>query len=84
MKRILEIDGKPRNVYKLPFRKFRKKPVVIKAIRIFKPFRVRTKEGIMKGNKGDWLIMGIKGEFYPCKPDIFKETYENNYETQKS
>ena len=30
----------------------------------------------MKATKGDWIIKGVKGEFYPCKPDIFEETYE--------
>ena len=35
-----------------------------------------TLEGNMVANPGDWIIKGIKGEFYPCKPDIFKDTYE--------
>ena len=35
-----------------------------------------TLEGTMKANKNDWIIKGIQGEFYPCKPDIFKKTYE--------
>ena len=37
---------------------------------------IKTLEGIMRGNCGDYIIMGIKGELYPCKPDIFVETYE--------
>ena len=37
---------------------------------------VHTLEGEMKGEPGDWIIKGIKGEFYPCKPDIFEATYE--------
>ena len=37
---------------------------------------IPTPEGSMIGNFDDWLIMGIKGEFYPCKPDIFAATYE--------
>ncbi len=37
---------------------------------------VSTLEGIMVGAHGDWLIRGVKGEFYPCKPDIFEATYE--------
>jgi len=37
---------------------------------------IQTLEGPMKANNGDWIIKGVKGEFYPCKPDIFKETYE--------
>lgn len=38
--------------------------------------RIRTLEGTMICSKGDYLIKGVKGEFYPCKPDIFRETYE--------
>lgn len=37
---------------------------------------ITTLEGIMIAQKGDWIIKGIKGEFYPCKPDIFEATYE--------
>jgi len=37
---------------------------------------IKTSEGTMKASVGDWIIRGIKGEFYPCKPDIFEETYE--------
>lgn len=33
-------------------------------------------EGTMTANAGDWIIKGVKGEFYPCKPDIFAATYE--------
>ena len=85
---------------------FRKKPVVIDAIRydgtwksvekIVKSFGmarpinwnitigkdvdgnlvVLTLEGAMKANPGDWIIKGVAGEIYPCKPDIFDATYE--------
>lgn len=37
---------------------------------------INTLEGQMKAVIGDWVIKGVKGEFYPCKPDIFEETYE--------
>lgn len=37
---------------------------------------IRTLEGDMKANVGDWIIRGVKGELYPCKPDVFAETYE--------
>ena len=37
---------------------------------------VKTLEGNMIADKGDYIIQGIKGECYPCKPDIFLETYE--------
>lgn len=35
-----------------------------------------TLEGVMRCEVGDWIIRGIKGELYPCKPDIFAATYE--------
>lgn len=38
--------------------------------------KIHTLEGVMIANLGDYIIKGIKGEFYPCKPDIFAETYE--------
>lgn len=38
---------------------------------------IKTLEGNMKAEFGDWIIMGVKGEFYPCKPDIFDATYES-------
>jgi hypothetical protein len=37
---------------------------------------IETLEGVMTANIGDWIIRGVKGEFYPCKPDIFEMTYE--------
>lgn len=37
---------------------------------------IKTLEGTMIANKGDYIIMGVNGEFYPCKPDIFEKTYE--------
>jgi hypothetical protein len=37
---------------------------------------IPTLEGDHRANPGDWIICGMKGEFYPCKPDIFEATYE--------
>ena len=37
---------------------------------------IETLEGDMTANFGDWIIKGVQGEFYPCKPDIFEKTYE--------
>lgn len=37
---------------------------------------IRTLEGVMMAVPGDWVIRGVKGELYPCKPDIFEATYE--------
>ena len=85
--------------------KFRKKPVVIEAVkwtgenadeildfgnsgpaplwgadfcinREGKQVEIFTLEGTMCANIGDWIIRGVAGEFYPCKPDIFERTYE--------
>lgn len=37
---------------------------------------INTLEGNMKASVGDYIIKGVNGEFYPCKPDIFEKTYE--------
>lgn len=37
---------------------------------------IHTLEGVMRVDVGDWIIRGVHGEFYPCKPDIFAKTYE--------
>ena|SRR5699024_1563629 len=37
---------------------------------------IETLEGTMRADVGDWIIKGVQGEFYPCKPDIFEATYE--------
>ena len=72
--------------------KFRKKPVVVEATQWFKnddhpkvipytasgdgPYSIHTLEGQMRVMPGDWIITGVKGEHYLCKPDIFALTYE--------
>ncbi|VLV91793.1 phage protein [Streptococcus pneumoniae] len=75
--------------------KYKKKPVVIEAIRFigsnYEELRefigentlcsdlsivISTLEGDMVAQKGDYIIKGVQGEFYPCKPDIFNATYE--------
>lgn len=38
--------------------------------------KIQTLEGVMTVELGDYVIKGIKGEFYPCKPDIFEQTYD--------
>jgi hypothetical protein len=37
---------------------------------------IDTLEGVMTAHLGDWIIRGVQGEYYPCKPDIFAATYE--------
>ena len=70
--------------------KFRKKPIVVEATQWFpdmgqqlgveyhpdESYHIPTLEGNMLVNPGDWIITGVKGEKYPCKPDIFEATYE--------
>lgn len=72
--------------------KYRKKPVIIEATQWFKHgdhpsivpgklngepvYWIRTLEGDMFVTPGDYIITGVKGEHYPCKPDIFEMTYE--------
>lgn len=53
---------------------FQSPEVIIKADN--SEFLVSTLEGVMTGKLNDWLIRGVKGELYPCKPDIFDKTYE--------
>lgn len=58
---------------------YRKKPLVIQAYQIGLDEAeqlIETLEGTMRASPGDWIIIGIKGETYPCKPDIFEATYE--------
>jgi len=38
---------------------------------------IPTLEGTMTASKGDWIIRGVQNEIYPCKPDIFEQTYES-------
>ncbi len=57
--------------------KFRKKPVVIEAVQnLGEPYDIPTLEGTMRCDTLDWEITGVRGEKYPCKPDIFAMTYE--------
>ena len=55
---------------------YRKKPVIVEAYQTDTAITIHTLEGDLKGEKGDWIITGLRGEQYPCKPDIFEETYE--------
>lgn len=57
-------------------RRYRKKPVIVQAYRTNKEITIHTLEGDMLASEGDYIITGVNGEQYPCKPDIFKKTYE--------
>jgi hypothetical protein len=56
--------------------KYRKRPVVIEAYQTDKEMVIHTLEGDHHASVGDYIITGVHGEQYPCKPDIFAETYE--------
>ena len=61
--------------YQKRLKPYVKKPVPILACQIEVAFEVQTMEGLMKGKPGDFLIIGVRGEPYPCDQSIFKETY---------
>jgi hypothetical protein len=58
--------------------KFRKRPVIVDAEQYdgLCPLTIQTLEGPIIASPGDWIITGIKGEKYPCKPEIFRASYE--------
>jgi hypothetical protein len=56
--------------------KYRKKPIVVEAVRATKQEWIMTLEGMMIAEPGDWIVTGIAGERYPVKPSIFEATYE--------
>jgi hypothetical protein len=58
------------------FKQAIKKPIPVRCIQMQEPFRVETLEGIVEGKAGDYLMVGIKDEMYPCAKDIFEETYD--------
>lgn len=58
------------------FEKFEKIPVIVQAYQTDEEIYIETLEGTMKADKGDWIIRGVKGEVYPCKPDVFDMTYK--------
>ena len=68
--------------------KYRKKPVVVEAYKTDKEVVIHTLEGDMKASIGDYIVTGVNGEQYPCKPDVFEKTYEavtnTNYDRIKA
>lgn len=51
-------------------------PAVGGIFRVGDKIHIFTLEGTMEASPGDWIIRGVKGELYPCKPDIFEATYD--------
>jgi hypothetical protein len=67
---------KKKEIPKYKFQKAIKKPIPVRFKQINEPFKVETLEGNFEGKAGDYLIIGVKGEMYPCEEKIFEETYE--------
>lgn len=63
-------------VPELPFQLAVKKPIPVRCIQLHEPFEVETLEGIFTGKAGDYLVIGVAGEMYPCEQEIFEKTYE--------
>lgn len=57
-------------------KRYRKKPVVIEAYITDEEKIIQTLEGPLLARKGDYIITGLRGEQYPCKPDVFLRSYE--------
>lgn len=57
-------------------RRYRKKPLIVEAYIATTEEYIETPNGTVKANIGDYIITDVKGEKYPCKPDVFHETYE--------
>ncbi len=69
MEQLVDQNGYPK--------KYKKKPIVIEAMELREQVKIKTREGILVGYVGDFLIEGIEGEIYPCGRDIFFKTYED-------
>jgi hypothetical protein len=74
-KRILTIRGERTDPEELDWTGVRKRPVAVEAVQMTDPFTVITMEGVMDGEAGHYLIRGVEGEYYPCDPDVFEQTY---------
>lgn len=71
---MLKFDSN--NLSQLNFKTAMKKPIPIRCAQINDAFEVETMEGTLRGKKGDWLMVGVNGEVYPCDREIFEKTYQ--------
>ena len=69
LKEVIDFSGLHESAKKWSWEEY-EKVVADDGLKIF------TLEGKMNADVNDWIIKGVKGEFYPCKPDIFAQTYE--------
>jgi hypothetical protein len=52
------------------------RPLLVQAVQAEEPIEIRTSTGVLRANKGDWLVLGPHGEYYPCSDADFKSTFE--------
>ncbi|MBO6274619.1 MAG: hypothetical protein J6M91_03640 [Methanobrevibacter sp.] len=76
------MSKKNKQIDEFKFKKYVKKPVVVEAYQTDREVFIETLEGTMKADVGDWIIKGVKGEYYPCKPDVFNMTYEKDGDSE--
>lgn len=69
-------DGSEESIEALNSKGFRNGTERSLFMRNDKSIEIETLEGVMKASIGDYIIKGVNGELYPCKPDIFKKTYD--------
>lgn len=67
---------KPGEIPNYSYQRAVKKPIPIRCFQMSEPFKVETMEGILEGKAGDYLMIGVRGEMYPCDKDVFHETYD--------
>lgn len=68
------VDG--RSFDPMPRTKCFRKTALAHAIHMQEPFSIETLEGTMEGKAGDWLMVGVNGEMYPCDAEVFEKSYE--------
>ena len=68
------VDGKPFDL--LSKAGLFRKTALAYAMQIEESFSVETLEGTMEGKAGDWLMIGVSGEMYPCDAEVFDKSYE--------
>jgi len=57
-------------------KEYQKRPLTIRAVELKERIRIKTREGYLWGQPGDFLIEGVQGEIYPCGREIFLQTYD--------
>ncbi len=70
------IKVRPEDIAQMQLRSAVKRPIPIRCVQMEEPFEVETMEGKLRGKAGDWLMIGVEGEMYPCDAGVFERTYD--------